>query len=341
MINQEQPCVGENTRGSPVQQQPWSRIGLGVLPELWIVFHQCRPVDWISIEVSSIVLLLISLSVIGIGYALDHRLSSWSLPALGALLWIGGEWSWRLHPIQVGVVAALYELPFEVSPRIHFWVLLSGYLTILVLIPCLAFYLAHKKSGLHIPRSGWWILGLLILVGLIHICLYTFPHPWLSSRTVFKISFILTFVAVGPLLGEKGVAAALFVVCCEPLWIESFLNPTHTVLAHQLESPDTILNLASILLSVLPALTFLIVIPFGMLRSRSERQQKWWLLLPSACAFAVIEIVRCIALQNTPDRYTAKTWLWVVLAAIQLWLPILLATVLYAQEPAPKSISEA
>ena len=217
----------------------------------------------------------------------------------------------------------LYTL-FGVNPALPIW---SSCMALTVVIP----YFTYKKSGLHVPRLGWMLLGLITLITVVYVYLYTLPYHWLSFKSVFRLSLLLTFVAIGFSLSKRaGVAAGLLIVACEPVWIEMFFNPLHAVRTYAYNSPNVELTL--VILSFLPLFCFLVIIPIGVLRSCSRQGQKWWLLVPSFLTLTSINVLRGFALQGTQAEYSSATWLRYGLVVFQLWLPLLLAVVLYTYQ---------
>ena len=88
----------QNTSVCPTS---WTKVILAILPGLWLVFQRSGILDWLSREVSSAILLLIVLGLVGVSLAVKRRLTIWCLPALGALLWEGWEWmQWLLFDMR-------------------------------------------------------------------------------------------------------------------------------------------------------------------------------------------------------------------------------------------------
>lgn len=325
-------------RNTSVCPQPWIKVSLAILPGLWIIFQQREIHGQVSRELGTIALLGIALGIIGISLIMERRLAAWSLPSLGTLLWVGGQWTqeligrrslWApsLHSF-LRRFYAFFPIDFLVNPALLLWGIC---LILVILVP----YFAYKRSSLRIPRLGWGILSLLILATMTDICIYTLSLHWLSLISVLMLSLSLISVIAGFWLSKhEGLTASLLVAACEFVLLTVFLNPLRVVHMYAYESPSVGLNLALLAIFSLPVLGFLVVTPIGMLRSRSEQSQKWWLLLPPLLVLVGIEIVRSIVLRGTPAEYSQDTWLRHSLAVVQLWLPLLLATVLYTREEA-------
>lgn len=330
-----------NTHVSP---KSWTKVGLAILPGLWVILCQSE----ISVEIYKqscfIVLAVVSLGILGCALTRKHSLTAWSLTSLGALLWVGWKWVWGLLSARSQNARWLFGLYERIG--IFFYdqfginIGLPTWIAFLTLSVC-SIYFAHKKFGLQ--ASSRLNRGLFIFTGLAtitHIYLDILPNPWLSFGLVLGISLLFLSVIIGfPLAKREGVAAGLFVVTCGVTSFDMmFLNFLHIIRVYAHESPNLQLELLLFILSYLPPIGFLIITPIGVLRSRTEQGQKWWLLLPSFLTLVVINVLRGLALQDTPSEYTVSVWLQYGRYALQLWLPLLLATALYSHRK-PKTLN--
>lgn len=315
----------------------WIKTSLTVLPGLWIVIWQSWIMKYISTEFGSIVLGLIVVSIVGINFVLEQHWDISSFPALGALFWLGWEWLkiwWQCYLESEVWIPFLNQLYNRVGPFLQTdptWLIWTIGIIFLIIVP----YTVYSKSGLHIEKSGWKVLGVLIFVTMIYISLYSLPvfhYPWFLLYDVFKTSLLLTSVFLGYNLAKhRGILAVLLIVICEPIWIDMFLNPLYVVRMYLYELPNVRLHLALFFLTCLPWFGFLIITPVGIMHSRTQDGQRRWLLLLPLLTLISMEIVRSIALQDTISEYSISMWLRGGLKTFQLWLPLWLAIVLYAK----------
>jgi hypothetical protein len=176
--------------------------------------------------------------------------------------------------------------------------------------------IAYRKSGARMPVQGWGLVGFLFLLTSLS------DSTWLSfgSLSTGMVSFITLVVssALSLLLARRdGLTAGLLIAVCEPAWVYVFLNPLNSHgYAH--EFPQ--LHWVFLLLSVLPLLCFLVIIPIGVLRSRSRRNQARWLLWPTLLTLLGISIIRYAAVQSV---MSFQFFLRQNLIVLQLWLPLL------------------
>jgi hypothetical protein len=321
----------------PVCPKSWAKVGLAILPGLWIAFCQSEILIQFYRQTCFVVLAIVALGILGSTLITKRRLTAWSLTSLGALFWVGWKWIWWLLSARspnTRWILGLYErIGIFFYRRFGINIGLPSWIAFLALSVC-SIYFAYKKSGLRASRLGWGLLSFAVLVTMTHICIDILPHPWLSFGMVLGLSLLFMSVIIGfPLSKREGIATGLFIVACEVTSFDMmFLNFLHIIRVYVHESPNIRLELALFILSYLPVICFLIIIPIGVLRSRTEQGQKWWLLLPSLLTLVGINVVRGLALQGTPNEYTVSIWLHYGRYILQLWLPLLLATALYARQ---------
>jgi hypothetical protein len=148
---------------------------------------------------------------------------------------------------------------------------------------------------------------------------------------VFKLLLLLTPIAIGLRFSQvDGIGGSLLVASCVPVWYNVLPDHLHTIQEYAYRTPDVKFQIALLVLFYLPFLSFLIVIPIGVLRSCSKRTQTWWLLLPSFLTLTSLVLVRGIVLMDTPNEYSFTWWLRGGLTIVELWLPLSLTAVLYS-----------
>ncbi len=317
-----------------IQPKPWDKVCLAILPGLWITVWQSEIFNQFPREIGSAILVVIALGVIRINLVTERRLAAWSLPALGGLLWAGWEWlRWLINTRSLWVpwyfrfharFGPLYARLGGIDPVLPVWFV---FLAVLIL----GTYLSYKKSGLRVSWSGWGVLG---LSGLVFVAWgrFIFPAHWLSAGIALSLLLLLASVAWGfPLSKREGLAAGLLVIVCQPVAFDMLLfNFLHIIRVYAYDSPDNMrLRLTLFVLSILPFLCFLVIIPIGVLRSRSRQSQQWWLLLASLITLTSMIVVRSLTLQGTPNAFSLDDLIRYGLGTLQLWLPILFMTVSY------------
>lgn len=210
---------GEEERASLLS---WKKIGAILLPGLWILVCQSNAMRQRTPEVNIIPLCFIPLGIVGAGFAKNGRLSVWSIPALGALLWSVGKRKWWL--LKIGKLGISYLFGWLASvlkpyPDFYLWLTWGFWLMtliVLILVPCLAYCLAHRRLGLCVSKGGWVLLGAFGVATVIYTRLYELPEqwwlfPWGAYTGMVEFSFLLLAVIVGFSLKRQTWVAGLFI----------------------------------------------------------------------------------------------------------------------------------
>ncbi|MDY6877740.1 MAG: hypothetical protein SWK90_16280 [Chloroflexota bacterium] len=209
----------------------------------------------------------------------------------------------------------------------------------LAAIVALAVSRVFKQHGLHIPRSGWVLLGLMVLVSVADaitgaITVHS-PSKWAAFLTetplqVWWMGLILLPVAIGlPLARRDGILVGLIVIVFEFVLVDEIFDPTYSVGFWAYWEPSAILDKAKIVLSYLSALFFLVITPIWMLRSRSTRGRVLGLTLPPFIALVSTDVIESIALRGTLAEYSINLWLTHNVSTAQFLMALALAAVMY------------
>jgi len=313
----------------------WIKVGLAILPGLFIVgtrsgfFRRVFGLEnWLALGQHDLIPVYIALGIVVAGLIVERRPAVWSFPALGMLLVEALPW----------VLTLLARFG---DPRSPFWQVAPPHLMSVALaaVAALAVYRVFKQHGLHIPRSGWMLLGLMILVGVAGAIVGAItdrsPNKWTSFVAHLPLQLwtgllLLLPVAIGlPLARRDGLLAGLVLVAFQFVLVERIRDPTYSIGFWAYSEPSAILDQAKIVLSYLPASLFLVVTPIWVLRSRSTRGRVLGLLLPPFIALVSIDVIASIALRGTLGGYSMGSWLTHGVATAQLLLALALAAVTY------------
>jgi len=313
----------------------WVKVALATLPGLFIagtrsgLFRRVFGLEnWLALGQHDLIPVYITLGIVVAGLILERRPAVWSLPALGLLLFSAPGWLFTLFA-RFG------------DPRSPFWQVAPPHLMLATLAAIAAFvvYRVFKQHSLHIPRSGWVLLGLMILVGTASVIVGAItdrnPNKWVSllahlPLVLWWTGLILLPVAIGlPLARRDGLLAGLVLVASQFVLVDEIFDPTYSVGFWAYWEPSAILNQAKIVLSYLPALLFLVITPIWMLRSRSTRGRVLGLLLPPFVALVSTDVIESIALRGTPAEYSINLWLTHSVSTAQFLIALALAAVIY------------
>ncbi len=255
------------------------------------LFHHASSSQWFYADLLCL-LLVIS------GLMIERRLAVWSFPALGVLL-----------TTLPDVALAIFFDPRSGPPS-------SGH-TFLVnwLWPGLIWgiivaIVAFRRSDLHLPGMAWGLLGLLILAN---------PFILLTSGAT-----LLLCVAAGLLLARRnGLLAGLLVIAGEFWIVDSIFDPGYGMLIWSYNYS------AELIVSVLPAVFFLIIPPIWMLRAHSTRGRLEGLLSPPLIGLVGGETIHSIVVRGTPGAYSPGMWFVRGTGIIQYVMALII--IIYAQ----------
>jgi len=306
----------------------WVKVGLAILPGLFAIGSSSGLFEAAfgtsighALDESGLIALCVLL--IGAGLVRERRLAVWSFPALGILLF-------PLSGILL-FVSWWVRLPFidEASPVWH-----AGPLILLVAlltgIASFAVYHVYRQHRIRIPRLAWVLLGLVILVVIAGVITSTIadrnPNKWTAllamlPSTLWWMGMILLPVAIGlPLARRNGLSAALVVVGAEFVLVDGIFDPGYAL--GLWTSNQAIVTLVS----VIPAVFFLVVSPIWVLLSRSTRGRVCGLLLPMSVGLVSAEII-----SGSVRPYYSDTWTWLMRAigSAQFLIALALAAVMY------------
>lgn len=334
---------------TPARPITWRHLGLAVLPGIWLILqHRLEETGEPSVEIwTFIITLLVSLGLVVTSLLVEHRLAPWCLSAFGCLLWKASRTMGYLQfARRAGSIEPLNRLEEwweHLLTRPFFpllGVLAGGIATIFAIgSGLLVLYWIYGRLKEQKARLFFVLLCALPVVTLALDYLERRPYRWyvlggvLDLLTVY-LPLLLVPIVVGWFLAKRsGLAAGLFVVACEPFWIDLLYSPEGAVrwqLTRMYGFTGTEhLKLALFVLSYLPLAFFFVVIPVGLLAAHSTRAQLGWLVLPSFLALAAITLTRALALSKTEYGYSVYEWIVSTLYVAQLWLPLLLAGVTY------------
>jgi hypothetical protein len=313
----------------------WAKVGLAILPGLFIVGTRgglfgrvFRLEDWLAPGQLDLIPVFITLGIVVAGLVVERRPAVWSFSALGLLLFSAPGWSLTLSA-RLG------------DPRSPFWQVAPPYLMLAALaaIAALAAYRVFQQHGLHIPRSGWALLGLTALVGVVGAVVGATtdqgPDKWMAfaGHLPFELwwtGLLLAPVVIGlPLARRDGICAGLVVAAFEFVLVDEILDPTYSVGFWAHWAPSGALELAEVVLSYLPALFFLVVTPAWVLCSRSTRGRVSGLILPPLIGLVCTDVIESIALRGTQAEYSVNLWLTHGVSTAQLLTSLALAAVMY------------
>jgi len=326
------------TKGIPSTSVSWREVGLATLPGLIMVctafFGPTRSPLPSLFMLSGIGLLAMFGSVRG--------LSLWSLPALGVFLTfaslIGSWWlltdlpnSWPFALLILGagglvaILSLVRRLPLWSLPALGFFL---GFSSLPAIFVCGLLWLAFigagvilQRRGLHIPAAGWVLPILMAAMGIADCAVSVTTNEGLNMlgslwASLARPAVVLVPVAIGLLLARRiGLQAALLVVAAETILVEWLAEPTYGLWRYPLGRAVSAALWAPML-----------ICPIWVLLARSERVQKWGVLLPWGMTLATMVIV--------PDTLRSDSWaLWVrhTAWAVEFFLGMVLAVVLYSR----------
>ncbi|MGB3904731.1 MAG: hypothetical protein WBB22_07390, partial [Anaerolineae bacterium] len=297
------------------------KVGLAILPGLFAIgtssgLFEAAFGPSIGDALDESGLIAVCVLLIGAGLIRERRLAVWSFPALGIILI--GVWRWIPPPFVD------HTSPFwQVAPP-------ALILAVLATIGAFAVYRVHRQHRIRIPRLVWVLLGFVSLVVMAGVITSTIadrsPNKWTAllatlPPTLWWMGMILSPIAIGlPLARRDGLLAGLIVVAAEFVLVDGIFDPAYAL--GLWTSNATIVTLVS----VIPAIFFLVVSPIWVLLSRSTRGRVWGLLVPVFIALVSGEVII-----GTVRPYYLDNWHWLMRAigSIQFLMAVALAAVMY------------
>ena len=220
--------------------------------------------------------LLCLLLVIG-AFLLERRLAVWSFPAMAVLL-----------PILPGVALELiFDTQSGSPPAVHTFMV--NWLWPGLMWGIIIAILAFLRPELELPGLAWGLLGLLVLAN---------PFTLSLSGTMLLLS-----VAVGLLLARRdGLLGGLLIVAAEFWIVDSVFDPSYGMLIWSYNYA------AELVVSILPALFFLVIPPLWILRAQSTWGRIAGLTLAPLIGLFGGEIIHSIVVRGTAGAYSPVTW---------------------------------
>lgn len=316
----------------------WAKVVLAILPGLFALAASSGLLSSaLGVRTADILALgglaAVCLALVVAGFVRERRVPVWSYPAFGILLPLLAAWWW------VPVANMLVEFIHAPSPL---WYLAPPPLEFALLgaIAAPITYRVYRRHGIHVPRSGWVLLGLAILFGVAQVIATTVaapgPYEWAALlarlwHALWGAGVVLSAVAIGlPLAWRSGTLAGLVVVAFQYVMVDDLVGCV-VVGGHQADGICVCTDRQAplILLAIVTVLLFLIVSPIWVLRPRSARRRVWGLILPPIIAVVVSAAIGLLACRGTPSEHWIGWWFTNLLAGAQYSVAVALATVMY------------
>jgi uncharacterized membrane protein SirB2 len=321
-------------QGRSLLSMTWAKLALAILPGLFALARSGAPLAAArGLRTADILaiggLAAVCLALVVAGFVRQRRMPVWSYPALGILLALLAAWWWVPF---ANMLAELTPSPlwYLAPPPLEF--------ALPAAIAAAAAYRVHRAHGIHVPRLGWALLGLMILVGVARVTILALagpsPYEWITPRrwdAVWGIGVALSVVAIGlPLAWRSGTLAGLAVVAFQYVMVDDLLVCV-VVGGHQAEGMCACTDRQAplMLLAMVTVLLFLFVAPIWVLRSRSARQRIWGLVLPPIIAVVLVAGIGLLTCQGTPSEHWIGLWFTNFLARTQYSIAVALAAVVY------------
>lgn len=318
---------------------PWAKVGLAIFPGLLFLAASSGLVAWaLGVSAAGILALCgfigVCLLLVIAGFVRERRLPIWSFPAIGILLALP---TWWWVPLAMTLIMSVVapSTVWPLSPSVLQFALLGA-----IAVPVT--YLVYRRHGIHIPRLGWVLLGLIILFGVAEVIITTLAAPGVYERVtllarlwnaLWVVGVVLSPVAIGlPLAWRSGIMAGLMVVAFQYVMVDMRVvgagvvvdgRPTCGICA------CTANQLPAVVLASLPVLLFLFVSPIWVLRTRSAQWRAWGLVVPLLVALVAGAAIGLMVCPGTPGEYWFGWWLRQVLTGAQYTIAMALAVVVY------------
>jgi hypothetical protein len=316
----------------PIHPMAWRLVALAVLPGLWLIVQQTPhpyfPIDVLEMFGSAAGTVIIAAFLLWASWRRGHYVALWGLPLFGVLAWQFFDfandsfWAGRAHLISplwftsTFILALLIGIVWAVG-------LLPGWL--------------YRCLKLPAPPRFWLLAGALaVLLAAMYLFIKGIPIDQIMLLSYFQWAAFIAPVALGTIFARRyGLAACLLVVACEPLGIDLLVTPQHITFYDLMRNSSYYhlelftFDLSPIVLAYAYFFLFLVVLPIGLLRSRTRREQLAWLLIPSFMTLTLINIVPGTVLQGTNYTYSLAQWFQVAFGVLVLWIPLPLCSALY------------
>lgn len=306
---------------------PWREVGLAILPGLfaigvssglfWVLFG---PSIGRALSANGLIALCILLVIVG--FIRERRFAVWSFPALGILVFY-------VLTMPMAFVSSLFDYSSDVQSHVGNLLYFTAFAAIAVLV----IYQVQQRHGIHIPRLGWALLFLIVLVsaaeGIRAAIIGGNPDKWIALLYslpffLWSVGMILLPIVIGlPLAWRSGLLAGLLVVATGYVLVDQIFDPDYALLIWTS-------NVAiEIVVSIIPAVFFLVISPVWVLRSHSMRGRVLGLLLPAFMALVSGEVIRSAVLEGTAAEYSLEMWLIRGKGAAEFVIALALAVVMY------------
>jgi uncharacterized membrane protein SirB2 len=207
----------------------------------------------------------------------------------------------------------------------------------LLLITVLIF---RRIWNLRSEKNLSFVIFLLLLLGTI-----LFYNPWDSSSwdsfqiSIFFItlrleSVLLPIWVAWKLTRKERLGAILLLVAFLPAWINYPTKMEYSLfeIQHTIQGNGWV-DVGLFVWNYLPVLCFLILIPIGVGWARTRRDQKMWLLLPSAVTLLILCGLRGVLITNFGENASGEMWISTLLWFVLAYLPLLFACLTFDKSP--------
>ena len=323
--------------GRPFFPTPWAKVVLAILPGLFALARSgallalprgVHTADMLALGG----LAAVCTALVVAGLVREGRLPPSSYPAFGILLALLSAWWWvPLANVLIPVLEAPSGL-WHNLPAVSEFAFLAA-------IGAPIAYRVRRRRGIHVPKLGWAVLGLIILLVVAEVIIAsvagaapyqrTTPlgQPWYA---LWRMGVVLSLVAIGlPLAWRSGTLAGLMVVGCQYVMVDDLAclvaqgRPVYGICVCMAGQAPVIL------LGGVTVLLLLILPPVCVLRSRSSRQRVWGLIVPPIMAVVAGAAIGLIACRGTPSEYWIGWWFTQLMAGAWCTMGVALAAVVY------------